>query len=160
MKRPEKILCGFVFGVIAIVTCAVAMAQETGKTDRGPATGDRTAAASIDPKSAVPAPIPLKLSTEDQKQLDLINGQMEQMKPQLELAKKQQKDELARVQEASAKLQAANAFLAEYDKVDAVRMAFLFRIAADEGYKSSEVSFSADGKSVVRKPKVEAAKGK
>lgn len=100
------------------------------------------------------APVPLKLSVEDQKQLDLINARLEEMKPQLERAQKQQA-------EAQAKLQEANAFFAQYNQVDAIRMAFLFRVAADVcKCSTSEVAYSEDGKSVIRKPKVDASKGK
>lgn len=103
------------------------------------------------PKALAPkavAPVPLKLSIEDQKQLDLISERLTQMRPQLEAAQKQQVD-------AQARLNEANSFIAQYNQVDALKMAFFFRVAADVcGCKSSELEFTADGRNVVRKDKV------
>jgi hypothetical protein len=87
----------------------------------------------------------IKLSTDDQKQLDLIAGQLEQLKPQLEAARKQQ-------HEAQINLASANAFIAEYDKTEAIKEAFRFRIAADVcRCDTKELTFTKDGRGLVRK---------
>jgi hypothetical protein len=92
-------------------------------------------------------PNALALGADDQKQLDLINDRLATMKPQLEKAQKQQAD-------AQAALNEANSFIAQYNQIESIRVAFLFRIAADVcGCKTSELEWSPDGKSVVRKPK-------
>jgi hypothetical protein len=95
-----------------------------------------------------PDPNALVLPADDQRQLDLINDRIAQMKPQLEDAKKQQAD-------AQAKLAEANSFISQYNQIDAVRMAFLFRIAADVCHcETKDLEFSADGKSVMKKKTV------
>lgn len=107
------------------------------------------------PKSLAPKadPVPantIKLSAEDQKQLDVINERLAAMKPQLEDAKKQQMD-------AQAKLSEANSFIAQYNQVDAFKTAFFFRIAADVcGCKSETLEFAPDGKSIVHKTPAQA----
>lgn len=95
-------------------------------------------------------PNALALPADDQKQLDLINDRLAQMKPQLEQAKKQQ-------EQAQSMLNEANSFISQYNTVDAARMAFLFRVAADVCHcETKELEFSADGKSVVKKKAVAA----
>jgi len=153
----KRLVCFVAFN---LVLCMIGLAQQKVTTTEARAGGTERLTSTTAEGLSTDTPIPgrvatapsLKLSADDQKQLDAINEQISQMKPQLEKAQKQQSD-------AQAKLQEANAFISQYNQVDALRMAFLFRVAADVcGCKTSELEFSADGKSVVKKSEVRGSK--
>lgn len=136
MKFPNLI------PALILYTCAALGLAVVAQTPSAPKTFDVVTKAKPDPNV-------LTLPPDDQKQLDLINDRIVQMKPQLEAAQKQRDD-------AQSRLNEANSFIAQYNTIDAARMAFLFRIAADVcGCKTTDLEFSVDGKSVVkRKPAV------